>query len=114
MIKSLPANIGDIRDKCSIGKILWRGAWQPTPVVLPGESQGQRSLGGSSPWGPKELDTTNTHTHNLSPILKNKNKKGCMSLIHPEAHEGENLVGTTHRDGSRTHLSSDRDRGKCP
>ena len=50
MIKNLPANVGDLRDKCSIRKILWRGAWQPTPVVLPGESQGQRSLVGYSAW----------------------------------------------------------------
>ena len=33
---------------------------QPAPVSLPGESQGQRSLVGYSPWGPKELDTTET------------------------------------------------------
>ena len=32
--------------------------WQPTPVFLPGESQGQRSLAGYSPWGGKESDTT--------------------------------------------------------
>ena len=31
-----------------IEKILWR-AWQPTPVFLPGESHGQRSLAGYSP-----------------------------------------------------------------
>ena len=29
----------------------WRRKWQPTPVFLPGESQGQRSLAGYSPWG---------------------------------------------------------------
>ena len=29
----------------------------PTPVFLPGESHGQRSLGSYSPWGHKELDT---------------------------------------------------------
>ena len=32
--------------------------WQPTPVFLPGESHGQRSLVGYSPWGRKESDTT--------------------------------------------------------
>ena len=37
-----------------------------------------------------------------------------MSLIHPEAHEGENLVATKYRGGSRTHLSPDRDKGKMP
>ena len=36
----------------------WRRAHQPTPVFLPEESQGQRSLAGYSPWGPKELDMT--------------------------------------------------------
>ena len=30
----------------------------PTPVLLPGESHGQRSMVGYSPWGHKELDTT--------------------------------------------------------
>ena len=38
--------------------ISWRRKWQPTPVFLPGESHGQRSLEGYSPWGHKELDTT--------------------------------------------------------
>ena len=32
--------------------------WQPTPVPWPGKSHGQRSLVGYSPWGCKELDTT--------------------------------------------------------
>ena len=32
--------------------------WLPTPVFLPGEFHGQRSLVGYSPWGCKELDTT--------------------------------------------------------
>ena len=41
-----------------VRKILWRRAWQPTPVFLLGESHGQRSLVGYGPWGHKELDTT--------------------------------------------------------
>ena len=41
-----------------VGKIPWRRVWQPTPVFLPRESQGQRSLVGYSPWGFKESDTT--------------------------------------------------------
>ena len=41
-----------------VGKISWRREWQPTPVFLPGESHGQRSLAGYSPWGHKESDTT--------------------------------------------------------
>ena len=35
-----------------------RRKWQPTPVFLPGESHGQRSLVGYKPWGRKESDTT--------------------------------------------------------
>ena len=36
------------------GKIPWRRKWQPTAVFLPGESHGQSSLVGYSPWGHKE------------------------------------------------------------
>ena len=36
----------------------WRRKWQPTPVFLPGESQGQGSLVGGRLWGRTELDTT--------------------------------------------------------
>ena len=41
-----------------VWKIFWRRKWQPTPVFLPGESHGQRSLAGCSPRGRKESDTT--------------------------------------------------------
>ena len=55
-----------------VGEIPWRTwAWQPTPVFLPGESHGQRSLARYSPWSRKELDTTegmeHTHTGYLPP-----------------------------------------------
>ena len=36
----------------------WRQKWQPTPVFLPGESQGPQSLVGCHLWGRIELDTT--------------------------------------------------------
>ena len=41
-----------------VGKIPSRRNCQPTPVFLPGESHGQRSLAGYSPWGLKESDRT--------------------------------------------------------
>jgi len=41
-----------------VRKIPWRRAWQSTPVFLPGESHGQRSLVGYSPQDHKELDMT--------------------------------------------------------
>ena len=46
-----------------VGKI-WRRKWQPTSVFLPGEFHEQRSLVGYSPWGQKELDTTEWLTRN--------------------------------------------------
>ena len=58
-VKNLPANADDARDswvRSLVGKIPWRRAWQPTPIFLPGESHGQRSLVGYSPWGHKESD----------------------------------------------------------
>ena len=45
-----------------VGRIPWRRTRQLTPVLLPGESHGQRSLVGYSPWGRRERDTTG-HTH---------------------------------------------------
>ena len=50
-----------------IRKIPWRREWLPTPVFLPGEFHGQRSLAGYSPWGPKESDTTKWLTLLLIP-----------------------------------------------
>ena len=41
----------------------WRRKWQPTPVFLPGESHGQRSLAGSSPGGHKESTTEHSRTY---------------------------------------------------
>ena len=49
VVKNLPASAGDVRDTGSIPgleRFPWRRAWQPTPVFLPGESHGQRSLAG--------------------------------------------------------------------
>ena len=41
-----------------VGETPWRRKWQSTPALLPGKSHGRRSLIGYSPWGHKELDTT--------------------------------------------------------
>ena len=40
-----------------VGKNPWRREWLPTPLSLPGESCGQRSLAGYRPWGRTESDT---------------------------------------------------------
>ena len=46
-----------------VGKISWRRAWQPTPIFLPRESHGRRSLAGYRPWDPTESDTTEVTEH---------------------------------------------------
>ena len=88
VVKNHPANGGDIRDvglikkkkERDVGSIPglqrapWRRAWQPTPVFLPGEFHGQRSLAGYSPWGHTESDTTEVTEHACSlliPLLNN-------------------------------------------
>ena len=52
VVKNLPANVGDLTEVGSIpgsGNIPWKRALQPTPVLLPGEFNEQRSLLGYSP-----------------------------------------------------------------
>ena len=48
VVKNMPANTGDMRLGLDpwVGRIPWRRAWQPNPVVLPGESLEQKSLVG--------------------------------------------------------------------
>ena len=58
-----------------VRKMPWRRKWQPTPVSLPGESHGERSMAGYSPCTCKELDTTEriyTHTHARAQQIHNK------------------------------------------
>ena len=65
--KEPACNAGDTGNVALIpgsGGSLWRRKWQPTPVFLPGKSDGQKNLSGYSPWDCKELDTAewlNTH-----------------------------------------------------
>ena len=64
----------------------WRRKWQPTPVLLPRESHGQRSLVGCSPWGHEELDTTERlHFHFSRSCIGggNGNPLQCSCLEHP-------------------------------
>ena len=68
----------------------WR-KWQPTPIFLPGEFHGERSLVGSSPWGHKESDTTEWLTHFLSecialPTSNHFNLDQPLYHIHTDTH----------------------------
>ena len=56
----------------------WRRKWQPTPVFLPGESQGRRSLVGCRLWGHTESDTTEVtqqQQHGTAIITPTKGEK---------------------------------------
>ena len=64
MVKNLPA-VQDTQVQSPGREDPWRRAWQPTPVLLPGESQGQRSPAGCSLWCRTESDMTERLT--LSP-----------------------------------------------
>ena len=61
--KASALNAGDLGSIPWVGKIAWRREWLPTPVFLPGEFHGQRSLVGYSPWGHRQWDTTVQLTH---------------------------------------------------
>ena len=57
-----------------VKKIPWRRAWQPTPIFLPGESRGPRSLVGYCPKSHKESDTTETTWHTRTHVHTEKKK----------------------------------------
>ena len=87
-VRNPPAmqDTGDLDSVPESGRIPWRRAWQPTPVFLPGESHGQRSL--DSPWDRKDRlqskglhrvgrdwsDWAHMHTHTHIYRLRNWSK----------------------------------------
>ena len=86
MVKHLPLTWRPRFDPW-IGKISWRRKWQSTPVFLLGESDGQWSLMGYSPWNCKELDTTKQQTlsllsYNLEISLLGIYSKGLKTYVH--------------------------------
>ena len=76
MVKNLPANVGDKGSIPELGR--FPGGWQPTPVFLPGEFHGQRSLAGYNPGGHKESDATERLTLSL---LKSKRQIRRMFFL---------------------------------
>ena len=79
MIKHLPA-MRETWVRSWVGTISWRRKWQPTPVLLPGESHGWRSLVGYGPWDHKESDMTEqlhscTHSTKLRTSLVAQQKR---------------------------------------
>ena len=88
--------------------LVGRRQWHPTPVLLPRESHGQRSLVGYSPWGREELETTERldfhfHFHALekamapTPVLLLGESQGQGSLVgcHLWSHTESDTTETT-------------------
>ena len=61
--KESACNMGDLGSIPGSGRAPLRKEWQPILLFFPGESHGQRSLVGYSPWGCKESDTTEATQH---------------------------------------------------
>jgi len=84
----------DVRESaCNVGdtamfdpwlrRIPWRRERLPTPVSLPGELHGQRSLAGYSPWGHKGSDTTEQLTHGRHTVSRQRSQSvnpGILTL----------------------------------
>ena len=97
MVKTPRPSAGDVKDVGSIPvswKIPWRREQLPTPVSLPGESHGQRSLAGYSPWGHK----------NKTSNLKNPKRMGTSC---PAVSQGS-------QDGGHPRARSSRGRRAGP
>ena len=71
-------NAGDPGSIC-VRKVLWRRKCQPTSILFPGKSHGQRSVVGYSPWDHKESETTE-QLHFNSLHLCFMRKTGCCRV----------------------------------
>ena len=82
-----------------IGKVPWRRTWQPTPVVLPGETHGQRSLAGYSPWGSQR------EWHNWSGLARKElSHKELSSELCDDLEGWDQRGGRLTREGTYVYL----------
>ena len=69
-----------------VGKTPWRRKWQPTLGFLPGESHGQRSLAGYSPWGHRWVRhdrATKQQQHQQHGQIEQNNQESSTFLFLP-------------------------------
>ena len=100
-------------------QFLWRRQWHPTPVLLPGNSHGQRSLVGCSPRGCKESDTTerlrfhfslscigegNGNTFQCSCLENPRDGRAWWAAIYGVAQSRTRLKRLSSSSGSRLYL----------
>ena len=105
MVKNLPAM--QVTQVSSMGQedLTWRREGQPTPVFLPGESHGMRSLAGYSPWSHKEWDTTEqlTLTFQLQLVFVSQQGLPLGGLYRNDASK-HSVAGDTMRPMLKVHL----------
>ena len=82
-------NAGDQGLIPGLGRSPGEEKWQPTPVLLPEESHGGRSLVGYSPWGCKEWDRTEQVHFSLFHLLMEKDKRLMEASSWERLTEGE-------------------------
>ena len=86
--KESACNVGDLGSIPGLGRSPGKGNGKPTPVFLPGESHGRRSLEGYSLRGCEELDTTgrlstaSLYTHGFLPLPSHM----CLQISQPLSH----------------------------
>ena len=97
MLENPPANAGTEET----GKIPWRRTGQPTPVFLPGESHGEKSLMGYGPWGQNNgpqsgaglpRSGSSSHPPSLSPLTL---ATGPL-LLHSQTDYAQVFTSATH------------------
>ena len=78
-----------------VRKIPWRREWLPSPVFLPRESHGQRSLAVYHPWGHQESETTGRLAHYLYMCVS---LQLCPTLFNPMnySYPGSSVLGILH------------------
>ena len=88
--KHFPDSWYRIRPQCRrpwfnswVGKIPWTREWLPTPVLLPGEFYGQRSLAGYSPWGRRVRHNWATNTFTWKLVLLSPRAPVMPSSLNP-------------------------------
>ena len=86
-VKNPPANAGEAGLIPGWGEIPWCGKWQPTPVFLPGEPHGQRSVASYSPWCPKRI------RHDLATKQQKSMVYMCQSQSSNSSHPSPCLLG---------------------
>ena len=76
----------------------WRRKWQPTPVFLPGESQGQGSLMGCCLWGRTELDTTEATCSSSNNMMKLQEQLSLCTEISCKLSINQSINSLLNRD----------------